>query len=88
MLRKKAGVFARASDPDRQTTENQLAPLMAEAERRGLEVVKVYRVGESAYRGAHLAALSQVYTDARAGRFRVLLVWSLDRLSRQGSVRP
>ena len=81
----RAALWLRVSDPARQTPENQLAPLKAEAERRGLEVVKVYEVGESAFQGAHLKALSEVYADARAGRFKVLLVWSLDRLSRQGA---
>ena len=81
----KAAIWLRVSDPTRQTPENQLAPLRAEAERRGLEVVKVYEVGERAYQGAHLKALSEVYADARLGQFKVLMCWSLDRLSRQGA---
>lgn len=80
----KAALWLRVSDPGQQTAENQRAPLEAEAQRRGLEISKVYEVGESAYQGRHQAALSKVYRDARAGRFRVLLVWSLDRLSREG----
>ena len=82
----KAGLWLRVSDPKKQTPENQIGPLQAEAKRRSLEVVKVYCVGESAYQGAHLKALSEVYADARLGRFQVLLCWSLDRLSRQGSL--
>jgi DNA invertase Pin-like site-specific DNA recombinase len=47
-------------------------------------VLKVYEVQESAWKGAHQKALTEVYNDARAGRFQVLLCWSLDRLSREG----
>ncbi len=50
----------------------------------GLEVVTVYEVRQSAWKGAHRKALTQVYKDARAGRFQILLCWALDRLSREG----
>ena len=79
----KAAVWLRASDPS-QHPENQLPNLKAWAERRGFIVVGVYQVQESAWRGAHQKALSRMYQDARAGRFRILLVWALDRLSREG----
>ena len=80
----KAALWVRVSDPDNQTIENQIIPLKTEAERRGLEVVQVFKVGESAFQGAHLTALEEVYRAARANRFEVLIIWSLDRLTRQG----
>ena len=58
--------------------------LEAFAERKGLDVVRTYTVTESAYRGAHQKALTEVYNDAKAGRFNVFVVWALDRLSREG----
>ena len=79
----KVAIWLRASDPS-QHPENQLPELRAWAERRGFEVVNVYTVQESAWKGAHQKALTQVYQDARAGRFQILLVWALDRLSREG----
>ncbi len=79
----KAGIWVRVSDPG-QHTDNQLSDLRSWAERRGLEVVRVYQVQESAWRGSHQRALTQVYQEARGGRFQVLLVWALDRLSREG----
>jgi DNA invertase Pin-like site-specific DNA recombinase len=79
----KAAIWLRVSDPG-QHAENQLPELQVWAERRGLEVVQVYQVTESAYRGAHQKALTEVYQDARSGKFQVLLVWALDRLSREG----
>ena len=81
----KAGLLLRVSDPG-QHADNQLPDLQAWADRRGLEVVQVYQFQESAWRGAHQKMLSQVYRDARQGKFSVLLVWALDRLSREGSL--
>ena len=79
----KAGLLLRVSDSG-QHTENQLPDLQAWANRRGLEIVQIYELQESAWRGAHEKMLSQVYRDARQGKFQVLLVWALDRLSREG----
>ena len=67
-----------------QHAENQLPDLEAWAARRGWTVVKVYTISESAWKGAHLKMLSEVYQDARMGKFEFLLVWALDRLSREG----
>jgi len=83
MTQGKAALLARVSDAG-QHSENQVTDLIAWAERRGLEVVTTYQFQESAWKGAHQKQLSQVYYDARAGKFQVLLVWALDRLSREG----
>jgi putative DNA-invertase from lambdoid prophage Rac len=79
----KAAILVRVSDPG-QHSENQIPDLLTWAERRSLEVVATYQFQESAWKGAHQKQLSQVYKDARAGKFRYLLLWALDRLSRQG----
>ncbi len=79
----KAGIWLRVSDPG-QHADNQLPDLQAWASRRGLEVVQVYELQESAWRGGHQKMLNQVYRDARQGKFSVLLVWALDRISREG----
>lgn len=69
-----------------QTTENQRRALTEWAERRGLSIVLEYNVAASAWRGAHQKSLSQAHQDARRGRFDVLLIWALDRLSREGAL--
>ena len=79
----RAAVWARVST-DEQETANQTAALTDLAQRRDLEIVQTYTVHESAWRGDQQKALSQVYRDAQAAQFDVLLVWSLDRLSREG----
>lgn len=79
----KAAIWARVST-DEQDCENQVRELRAFAGRRGLEIVRVYQVALSGFSGAHRRALEQVVADARSGQFTVLLVWALDRLSREG----
>ena len=74
-----AALWLRVSTTD-QTTENQRIALETEAFRRGLEIAKVYDVTASAFQGAHEKVLQQVYRDARANRFKVLMFWDLDRL--------
>jgi putative DNA-invertase from lambdoid prophage Rac len=76
-------LWLRVSDPD-QETENQRPSLEAFVAARGWEIGWVYEFQASAYRGGHQKVLSQVYQEARLGRFSVLLVWALDRLSREG----
>ena len=79
----KTAIWIRVST-GQQETANQLQKLQQWAETRNLDVAKVYEVQESGWKGAHQKHLTQVYNDARAGRFQVLLVWALDRLSREG----
>jgi len=79
----KAAIWARVSTTE-QETENQLSNLQSWATAKYLEVVETYSINESAYRGAQRNALEAMYRDAHQGRFQVLLVWSLDRLSREG----
>ena len=79
----RAIIWSRVSTT-RQDTQNQVRQLREWGGRRGLDIVDVYQVEESAWKGSHQRALSQLMDDARKGRFDVLLVWSLDRLSRQG----
>ena len=83
MVQSKAAILARVSDAG-QHSENQFPDLIAWAQRRGLEVVVTYQFQESAWKGAHQKQLTQVYRGARAGKFQVLLVWALDRLSKEG----
>lgn len=81
----KAAIYARVSTDDKgQDTANQTTPLASYAERRGWPVVHVYTEEESAWKGGHQKELSRALEDARRGRFNVLLVWSLDRVSREG----
>ncbi len=80
----KCCIYCRVSTSE-QELENQLLVLTEWAEQRDFQVVKVYQEEESAWRAGHQRELAQLVADARRRRFRVVLVWALDRLSREGS---
>ena len=80
----KAALWLRVSDPSVQTVENQRPELEALAKRRGWEIARVFEVGASAYKGAHLKALGELYDGARRGEYQVVVAWSLDRVFREG----
>ncbi|MGA2873805.1 MAG: recombinase family protein [Candidatus Dormibacteria bacterium] len=82
----RAALWLRVSTAE-QASENQEPELRALAARRGWAVGPVYRVTASGWQGAHRAALGTVLRDARRGAFDVLLVWALDRLTREGTLR-
>ena len=84
LMATKCAIWARVST-DEQDTGNQLADLRKWAARRGFEITAEYVLeGESAWNGKHREQLRQALTDARLGKFEVMLVWALDRLSREG----
>jgi DNA invertase Pin-like site-specific DNA recombinase len=78
-----AAVWCRVSSSS-QDTDNQLIALSEWAERRGLSVTTRYAVEASAFTGKQNPYLNIALKDARLGKFSVLLVSALDRLSRGG----
>lgn len=83
----KIALYARvSSNGGQQDTENQLAPLREWASRLGGEIVAEYRDEASGSR-ADRVALTHLLEDAHRRRFDTLLIWALDRLSREGIAR-
>ena len=82
---KRVALWARVSTDD-QESAGQLQAMRREIERRGWTVVKIYDITASAWKGGHHAALSEVYADAQRRRYDVLMVWALDRLTREGAL--
>ena len=78
----KAAIWARVST-DEQDADNQVLQLTEWAQLRGLEVVKTFRLAESAYTQIP-PQIYEVMRDAHRGEYSTLLIWSLDRLSRRG----
>ncbi len=70
-----------------QNTENQLSQLEDFAKTRGWERAEVYKENESAWKSGHQKELARLLDDIRKGRrkYDILLVWALDRLSREGA---
>ena len=79
----KAVIYARVSTED-QDAQNQLDVLKAWASRRGLEVIRVYSDTASAWTAGHQVQLKRLVLDAHHREFDCVLVWALDRITRQG----
>jgi DNA invertase Pin-like site-specific DNA recombinase len=80
---KRAALYVRVST-DRQTVENQVSELRQVAERRGWEVVEIYRdAGISGAKGRdQRPGLDAMLNDAGRRRFDVVMAWAIDRLGR------
>jgi len=79
----RTAIYARVST-DEQTTENQIPVLEAYAAREGWEVKRIYSEEASAWRVGHQKELKELLTRASYHEYDIILVWSLDRLTRQG----
>jgi DNA invertase Pin-like site-specific DNA recombinase len=87
----RVAIYARVStdldtdNPRRQDTENQMTELRSFAASQGWEVVAVYEDRVSGGKGRDKRpGFDRMLNDAAKRRFDILLVWSADRLSRQG----
>jgi DNA invertase Pin-like site-specific DNA recombinase len=83
----KAAMWLRVSTDD-QDLASQRRALMNLASARGYETsdrITYELKGVSAWKGKHSVYLEDTLADARAGRFKYLLIWAFDRLSREGS---
>ena len=81
----KAAIYCRVST-NQQDTENQAMVLTDWAKQRAFEMVAIYQEEESGWKAGHQRELAHLMDDARKGKFTVVLVWALDRLSREGAL--
>ncbi len=81
----KVCIYSRVSTGE-QETKNQYMVLSDWAKQRGYEVVSIYQEEESAWKAGHQRVLANLIADAGKRRFQVVLVWALDRLSREGAL--
>jgi DNA invertase Pin-like site-specific DNA recombinase len=79
-------IYARVSTDNKgQTPDNQLLQLRAWCERMGYPVVREYVEHENGGKGAeYRKQLAAMFAGATRREFDLLLVWSLDRFSREG----
>ncbi|HUC36935.1 MAG TPA: recombinase family protein [Acidimicrobiales bacterium] len=73
-----------------QTTENQVPDLERFTEHHGYATTERYELSESAWNGGteggeYRATLQRALDDAWQGKFNVLAVWALDRITREGA---
>jgi len=79
----KVAIYARVSTGE-QTETNQVPILETWAKQRRYEIFSIYRDVGSAWQKTDQRELRRLIEDARRGKFEVVMVWALDRLSRGG----
>ncbi len=84
-----AAIWLRVSTSG-QEAANQLPEVEQFAAHHGYQIVKRYEVSDSAWNGGkaggeYQRALKQALDDAWAGKFSVLIVWAVDRMTRGGA---
>jgi DNA invertase Pin-like site-specific DNA recombinase len=80
---KRAALYLRVSKGI-QTADNQLVPLQEFCRLRSLEIVKTYSENESAWVVGHQHEWARLMKDAANRHFDYVVVWSLDRVTREG----
>lgn len=85
----KAGVLTRVST-DHQTASNQIPDIDRFTAHHAYDVTATYEISESAWNGGkdngeYRKTIQQILDDAWAGKFSVLIVWALDRITREGA---
>ena len=81
----KVCIYSRVSTGEQDIT-NQSEVLADWADQRGFEIIDIYQEEESAWKAGHQRKLANLMADARRRKFEVVLVWALDRLSREGAL--
>ena len=82
----KVALYLRVSSSE-QNTDNQLPSLEAFVASRGGEITAIYQEQQSAWKAGHQKELARLLDDCGNGqrRYDIVLVWALDRLSREGA---
>lgn len=84
----RCAIYARVSTNDgRQDAENQLLQLREFAAKQGWEISREYIDQASGKSIARRDEFKQLLADAEARQFDAVLVWALDRLTREGYIR-
>jgi len=82
-MSKKVVIYLRVSTNE-QSPDNQLPVLEQWIAGHDYELVEVYREQESAWRAGHQQELARLIADLPNRKVDIVLVWALDRLTREG----
>jgi DNA invertase Pin-like site-specific DNA recombinase len=78
-----------STDQQRQHTDNQVPDVEQFTAHHGYDVTRTYTISDTAWKDGggpeYKRTLQQALDDAHAGKFSVLVVWSLDRIVRNGA---
>ncbi|KAA3595855.1 MAG: resolvase [Calditrichaeota bacterium] len=85
-MAQKVAIYIRVSKKDEsQDTENQLLQLQEFCVTNSYIIYKVYQDNESGKKGrSERQGFDELFKDARAKKFNLVLFWALDRFSREG----
>lgn len=83
---KRAAIYLRVSTKDKQTIENQMDPCLRLITERGWVHKLTYQDHESGA-SAERRDFLRLMRDAEHGEFDAVVVWSLDRFTREGTYR-
>ena len=86
MIMTKCAAYIRVST-ETQTADNQLPGIEALCKARDWQLVRIYSESASAWSGGQQSELKRCILDAKHNHFSVIIVWALDRLSREGPLR-
>jgi len=83
---KKVAIYVRVSTRDKgQDVINQVDQLQEFCERKNWKIYKVFKDNESGAKGRGArSGLDDMFKEAYQKKFDILLVWALDRLTREG----
>lgn len=79
----KAALYLRVSTAD-QSLENQLPSIRQYCEARGFTITHIFTESDTAWKQGHQVELEKCKAAAQRREFDVLVLWALDRLTRQG----
>lgn len=84
-MKMKVAIYARVSTEE-QTEQNQVLVLEQWAKDKGYEVIDVYRDVGSAWKAdqSDQKELRRLFTDCSRGKFQLVLIYDLSRLTRRG----
>jgi len=82
----KCAAYIRVST-ETQTTDNQLPAIEALCKARDWELVKVYSENASAWHAGRQTELKRCIADAKHNHHSIIVIWALDRLSREGPLK-
>lgn len=79
----RAVIYTRVSTEE-QNASNQLPAIEAYCAKHTLRIVQSYEEDATAWKNGHQRELKRLLEDAARRRFDVLVIWALNRLSREG----
>jgi len=81
-------IYARVSKAEEgiQDPYNQITPLKKMAESLSYDLTKIY-IDRASGGDSNRPSFQEMLDDARHRRFKVVLIWSLDRISREGMIQ-